>query len=324
MGHCSGGWDFDLRPADLAGQEWNDASRTIYAAVEESLAGRVEKLSAPDGQIAHDITGSFDKVENGKVNLEQNIPALMGLFMLMMQGSKVTFDRRTHRRGRQQVIRLTYVYYAANLLQSHPEEELPDEILEHLDGARKALQLVWGRYEYGRLIQNEIALGKLDERVQERLRNGLGVERFEELASTPLKELPNEDAYRVIMALGQRLQNEIYREVLLGAISQLWVDYLTRVDALRVSIGLEAFAQRDPLVQYKARATEMFAELLRDIRAAVVSRMFTYRPSRGATVSANRERGERTEEVPAGIETPVAAAEQSETRTEKKKKRRRH
>ena len=39
---------------------------------------------------------------------------------------------------------------------------------------------------------------------------------------------------------------------------RLWVDYLTQVEALRVSIGLEAYAQRDPLVQYKGKASEMF------------------------------------------------------------------
>ncbi len=51
--------------------------------------------------------------------------------------------------------------------------------------------------------------------------------------------------------LGFRLLNEAHRRLLLSAITELWVDYLTRVEALRVSIGLEAYAQRDPLVQYK-------------------------------------------------------------------------
>jgi preprotein translocase subunit SecA len=52
------------------------------------------------------------------------------------------------------------------------------------------------------------------------------------------------------------------------------VDYLTRVEALRVAIGLEAYAQRDPLVQYKSRASEMFQGLLEDIRGLVVGRLF--------------------------------------------------
>jgi preprotein translocase subunit SecA len=41
---------------------------------------------------------------------------------------------------------------------------------------------------------------------------------------------------------------------------------------------LEAYAQRDPLVQYKGRASEMFAQLVEDIRAMVIGRVFAYQP----------------------------------------------
>jgi preprotein translocase subunit SecA len=58
------------------------------------------------------------------------------------------------------------------------------------------------------------------------------------------------------------------------------VEYLTKVEALRVSIGLEAYAQRDPLVQYKAKASEMFAQLLDDVRSLVIGRAFSARPRR--------------------------------------------
>jgi preprotein translocase subunit SecA len=66
----------------------------------------------------------------------------------------------------------------------------------------------------------------------------------------------------------------------LGAFSELWVEYLTKVEALRVAIGLEAYAQRDPLVQYKGRASEMFQQLLEDVRSLVIGRAFAARPRR--------------------------------------------
>jgi preprotein translocase subunit SecA len=72
--------------------------------------------------------------------------------------------------------------------------------------------------------------------------------------------------------------NEVHRQLLLSATTELWVDYLTRIEALRVSIGLEAYAQRDPLVQYKGRASEMFAQLVEDIRGLVIGRIFSYQP----------------------------------------------
>ena len=92
---------------------------------------------------------------------------------------------------------------------------------------------------------------------------------------------------------------EIYRNALLGVITELWVDYLTRVEALRVSIGLEAYGQRDPLVQYKSKASEMFQTLLGEVRSGVIDRVFRYLP-RPVTMT----------EAPAEtvVETPVAVA----------------
>jgi preprotein translocase subunit SecA len=159
---------------------------------------------------------------------------------------------------------------------------------------------------------------QLTDRVKEQLIETFGEEHFRSIASTPLRELSAEDAGKIVTLFGARLQNEIYRDVLLGVISQLWVDYLTRVDALRVSIGLEAYAQRDPLVQYKGRASEMFKELLGEIRSGVVARMFTYQPRRSAAVSAGQERAE-AEPVSA-----TTAQSGPESRSSRKKKRRRH
>ena len=52
------------------------------------------------------------------------------------------------------------------------------------------------------------------------------------------------------------------------------------MEALRVSIGLEAYGQRDPLVQYKSQASEMFSQLLEDVRGLVIGRAFAARPRR--------------------------------------------
>jgi preprotein translocase subunit SecA len=82
----------------------------------------------------------------------------------------------------------------------------------------------------------------------------------------------------LISDLGRQALTIIYRQLMLAVITELWVEYLTQMEALRVSIGLEAYAQRDPLVQYKNKASELFQELLANMRSGVISRMFTYRP----------------------------------------------
>jgi preprotein translocase subunit SecA len=73
-------------------------------------------------------------------------------------------------------------------------------------------------------------------------------------------------------------------------ITELWVEYLTQMESLRISIGLEAYAQRDPLVQYKNRAYELFQNLFNDMRTGVVTRMFTFRPRDNSSAQMNANR----------------------------------
>jgi preprotein translocase subunit SecA len=207
------------------------------------------------------------------------------LLMLMAQGSRAYFDARTHRQMRQVYTRLHYIYFAAELLKNETADSLEERVLEHLQGAQAAQRRAWQEAESAR--QNFAA------------------------------DSPQADEF------GGRVQNQIYRQVLLGAITELWVDYLTRVEALRVAIGLEAYAQRDPLVQYKSQASEMFQNLLAEIRSAVVSRIFLYRPRISAA-----------QEEPAGVDArhrpeqaegsaPAAAKDQPQE-SGKKRKRHRH
>jgi len=70
--------------------------------------------------------------------------------------------------------------------------------------------------------------------------------------------------------------NDLLRELMLSVVSMQWVDYLTAIEALREGIGLQAFGQRDPLVEYKRRAFEMFQDLYARIRSQVVTYLFTY------------------------------------------------
>ena len=97
----------------------------------------------------------------------------------------------------------------------------------------------------------------------------------EDRLNESVADLGESDREALIESIGKYILNEVRRQLLLGATSELWVEYLTRIEALRVSISLEAYAQRDPLVQYKAKASELFTQLVEDIRGLVVSRAFT-------------------------------------------------
>jgi preprotein translocase subunit SecA len=69
------------------------------------------------------------------------------------------------------------------------------------------------------------------------------------------------------------------------------------MEGLRVSIGMEAYAQRDPLVQYKSQASDAFKNLLDNIRMSVISQMFRARPNRVKTTT-NKSNAQDTHENP--------------------------
>ncbi len=62
----------------------------------------------------------------------------------------------------------------------------------------------------------------------------------------------------------------IEKNILLQAIDLLWAEHIDVLDHLRHGIGLRGYGQRDPLVEYKREAYQMFVELMNNIRKQVV------------------------------------------------------
>ena len=64
------------------------------------------------------------------------------------------------------------------------------------------------------------------------------------------------------------------RGVFLSVIDREWQDYLRAMDDLRHGVNLRAYGQRDPLIEYKKEAFEMFEQLMIAIKTKVVSSEF--------------------------------------------------
>jgi preprotein translocase subunit SecA len=177
-----------------------------------------------------------------------------------------------------------------------------------------------GEILWDRLRQRDASLNILSDSLKHDLVESLGQEKYDVLVDCPLDEITEADRLRVREILGHRMQNEAYRELLLRVISEQWVEYLTKVESLRVSIRMEAYAQRDPLVQYKSKATEMFQGLLVDIRTSVITRVFTYNPRSYADLLMSREPlpAEEPENAPAEV------SQGTESKESRRKKRHRH
>ena len=275
--------------------DWEELVDILLGTARDALARKRERLNS---QIERDMDGLLQRED---ISTDAG---RLRLLITLSQGARTAFDQKTHKQVKQVFTRFTYIFYAAQLLEGRDTEQVVDDVMAHLEQAEIALRETWGQSEYMRLSQNATKLADFGPAA----RIAFGEARLNDAVSS----LGAEEAAKLSSAIGKYVLNEVHRQLLLGAFSELWVEYLTKVEGLRVSIGLEAYAQRDPLVQYKGRASEMFAQLLEDVRAMVIGRAFAARPR-------------RVEITP--IETAEAASEPTETQVQiggGKKKRKRH
>jgi preprotein translocase subunit SecA len=83
------------------------------------------------------------------------------------------------------------------------------------------------------------------------------------------------DAYKVKVSFeNPDALKAIERYTILSAIDKLWQEHLYGMDSLRNSIGLRAYGQRDPLIEYKAEAFKMFEELMVNIKTEICHNIF--------------------------------------------------
>jgi len=72
----------------------------------------------------------------------------------------------------------------------------------------------------------------------------------------------------------QNIFPEVARNVMLRTIDQYWVEHLELMDRLREGIGLRGYAQREPLVEYKKEAFDLFSQLINSINSQIANNIF--------------------------------------------------
>jgi preprotein translocase subunit SecA len=84
---------------------------------------------------------------------------------------------------------------------------------------------------------------------------------------------------------------EVARNVMLRTIDQFWVEHLELMDRLREGIGLRGYAQREPLIEYKKEAFELFSQLINSINAQIANTIFkvTIGPATQTAVATPRQ-----------------------------------
>jgi preprotein translocase subunit SecA len=89
-----------------------------------------------------------------------------------------------------------------------------------------------------------------------------------------LKEDAHEAYERREEELGADALRELERQVLLAVIDRKWREHLYEMDYLQEGVGLRAYAQRDPLVEYQREGFDMFQQMLDGIKEEAVGFLF--------------------------------------------------
>lgn len=117
------------------------------------------------------------------------------------------------------------------------------------EGLLQDIQTTFGITDIENVKENEVDSDKL----------------IEELKEKVLKNYEAKEA-----EFGEKELRELERVVVLKVVDQKWMDHIDNMDELKNGIGLRAYAQKDPVVQYRIEGTEMFEEMNEDIKLDVV------------------------------------------------------
>ncbi len=117
----------------------------------------------------------------------------------------------------------------------------------------------------------------------------------EDLASLSLEDLTEQVCQRAYDVYAQKeaaytapIMRELERVIMLRVVDEYWMDHIDAMQELRQGIGLRAYGQTDPVVEYKREGYEMFEAMVAAIQEETVRRLFLVRIQPNATVQRER------------------------------------
>ncbi len=128
----------------------------------------------------------------------------------------------------------------------------------------------WDVREFNQVMLPIIPLKPLDsERVKDMKKNQLKHELKEEaIKKYEMKEAEFPEAEQI---------RELERVILLKVIDNKWMDHIDDMEQLRQGIGLQAYGQRDPVVEYKMNAYDMFNSMIESIQEDTIRLLYHVR-----------------------------------------------
>ena len=109
-------------------------------------------------------------------------------------------------------------------------------------------------------------------------KNATTVEELENLSRVEVQDKLKQiavDLYdKRLKEIGETTMKELEKAIMLRVVDSKWMDHLDAMDALKEGINLRAYGQKNPLVEYKFEAYEMFEEMIDSIKRTVVTFLY--------------------------------------------------
>jgi preprotein translocase subunit SecA len=162
--------------------------------------------------------------------------------------------------------------------------DLKEQVIQY---AEKTMDDIVDAYVNPDLPSEEWKLDSLVAKVKEfvYLLQDLEPQHLEDMTVGDIKTFLHEEvrkAYDIKEAQVDQIQPGLMRQAerffILQQIDTLWREHLQSMDALRESVGLRGYGQKDPLIEYKQEGYETFLEMMIDIRRNVVYSLFQFQP----------------------------------------------
>jgi preprotein translocase subunit SecA len=190
------------------------------------------------------------------------------------------------------------------LVHKYFEEAIEDIVLKYTDPKQSSEEWEWDnlKNEFNLLFLTDVFIRREQ---AERMKQ-------EELLDKLLEKARERLDHRA-QELGPDVFAELLKFVLLGTIDSRWRDHLYGLDSLREGINLRAYAQKDPLLEYKQESFKMFDELLRDIARDASALIFRAQPGPVhrrpvATKEYKPDADAKPGALPTGVKAPVTVA----------------
>lgn len=163
-------------------------------------------------------------------------------------------------------------------------EDLKEQVIQY---AEKTMDDIVEAYVNPDLPQEEWQLDQLVSKVKEfvYLLQDLEPSHLDDMQVGDIKNFMHEEVRKAydlkeaqVDQISPGLMRQAERFFILQQIDTLWREHLQAMDALRESVGLRGYGQKDPLIEYKQEGYETFLEMMIDIRRNVVYSLFQFQP----------------------------------------------